>query len=530
MKNTIFSFILLIVVLNGFTTKLIPALPKPDKFLSGYYGTNLSSSEKDFLFAETLVQDNYETTDNQTSIEPNGLSRVVILIAPLITILILVFFIVRFKRKSSTDDFGKFKMRLQPGKNDLMINNQYGIPIADMDPQEAATKGFVKWNYRWVTQVELQTLKPQYRTYKRIRWISVIIYCLGTWAIIRAGERYQSFPTNLRETVTVLSLFIYPVFHFVVGYNIQKYKNWARWVTVILYPLLIPPRYFYAGQTEDIAQWRIAVLLFFVFILLTVFSKTGRVIFSSGRVSVTRKKEDQSKTDSYNHSYEPQQPAISLVQAVCSGDIEEVARSIPGVISLEERDDQGGTPLIIAAHKGYTNIVELLLDNGADIDAWEYNTGKTALIYAIEKDRFKTAELLILRGANLNQSDTKGNTALMFATPETAEMLIKNGADVNLANCFGYTPLRFFREHGNEKIVAILEKAGSPDTDDIKTDNFSGNSQTSPAFTIEEIEEIRNLAKEGKIEAIKRVRQLKGWDLKEAKNYVDMLLNNNTCW
>jgi ankyrin repeat protein len=103
----------------------------------------------------------------------------------------------------------------------------------------------------------------------------------------------------------------------------------------------------------------------------------------------------------------------------------------------------------------------------------------------------------------------------MFATPETAEMLIKNGADVNLANCFGYTPLRFFREHGNEKIVAILEKSESPDTDDIKTDNFSGNSQTSPAFTIEEIEEIRNLAKDGKIEAIKRVRQLKGWDLKE---------------
>jgi ankyrin repeat protein len=106
------------------------------------------------------------------------------------------------------------------------------------------------------------------------------------------------------------------------------------------------------------------------------------------QVSVTRKKEDQSKTDSYNHSYEPQQPAISLVQAVCSGDIEEVAGVFPGVISLEERDDQGGTPLIIADHKGYTNIVELLLDNGADIDAWEYNTGKTALIYAIEKDRF----------------------------------------------------------------------------------------------------------------------------------------------
>jgi len=49
----------------------------------------------------------------------------------------------------------------------------------------------------------------------------------------------------------------------------------------------------------------------------------------------------------------------------------------------------------------------------------------------------------------------------MFATPETAELLINSGADINTVNFFGYTPLRFFKESSLEKMVSILEKAGS---------------------------------------------------------------------
>jgi putative effector of murein hydrolase LrgA (UPF0299 family) len=210
------------------------------------------------------------------------------IIGLLFILFILGYILKKFRRKASNDEFSKFMARLQPGENDLMINNQWGVPLSELDKKEAANRGFIKWNHRWVTKEDLRTLKPQYRAYRGIRWIAIIIYFLGIWALIRAGERFQSFPTNTRETIVALSLFLYPVFHFVVGYNLQRFKNWARWVAVILFPLLIPPRTFYvsqidvyAYQRDDIFQWIMIVTLFFVFILVTVFSKTGKVIFAS---------------------------------------------------------------------------------------------------------------------------------------------------------------------------------------------------------------------------------------------------------
>ena len=189
----------------------------------------------------------------------------------LLFILFILGYVLRKKRrKASTDEFSKFIARLQPGKNDLLINNQWGVPLAELDKEEAVNTGLVKWNHRWVTKEELRTLKPQYRTYRRIKWIAIIIYIIGIYALIRAGERFQSFPTNTRETIEALSLFLYPVFHFVVGYNLQRFKNWSRWVAVILFPLLIPPRTFYvyridvyAYQRDDIFQWIMFVTRFF---------------------------------------------------------------------------------------------------------------------------------------------------------------------------------------------------------------------------------------------------------------------------
>ena len=202
----------------------------------------------------------------------------------LFILFILVFFLRKSRKKVTDDEFRKFMTKLQPGKNDLLINNQWGIPLSNIEKEEAGNKNLVKWNHRWVTKEELRTLKRQYGTYRRIKGIGIIIYIIGIYALIRAGEKFQSFPSDTAETVVVLSLFLYPVFHFVVGYGLQKYKNWARWVAVILFPLLIPPRTFYAYQTDEIFQWYLIVTIFFIFILVTVFSKSGKVIFTSGRV------------------------------------------------------------------------------------------------------------------------------------------------------------------------------------------------------------------------------------------------------
>ena len=64
--------------------------------------------------------------------------------------------------------------------------------------------------------------------------------------------------------------------------------------------------------------------------------------------------------------------------------------------SKEEINDQnleGKTALIIAAEYGYTNIVEILLQNGADAGI-KSNEGKIALDYAIDWEHQEIIHLL----------------------------------------------------------------------------------------------------------------------------------------
>lgn len=75
-----------------------------------------------------------------------------------------------------------------------------------------------------------------------------------------------------------------------------------------------------------------------------------------------------------------------------------------------------GSPAIIlaAACTSQTDVLEVLLEAGADIDAQDYTFGKTAVMWAIERfvyeGNIKPLELLIVRGADLFKEDAAGRT------------------------------------------------------------------------------------------------------------------------
>ncbi len=182
--------------------------------------------------------------------------------------------------------YRKILRRLQPGRNDLLINGKWGIPLTELAEDEARKTGLVEWKYRWVTKEELLQLKPQYRTYMSIKLIAAIVLFIGIHVLVKAADAmdaYPSLPSSVAESVAFGSKFLYPVFHFVVAFGINRYRNWARWISVVLFPLLIPPRTFYASQTDEIFQWYMIILCFFVFVLVTFFSRIGRVIFKESR-------------------------------------------------------------------------------------------------------------------------------------------------------------------------------------------------------------------------------------------------------
>jgi ankyrin repeat protein len=97
-----------------------------------------------------------------------------------------------------------------------------------------------------------------------------------------------------------------------------------------------------------------------------------------------------------------------------------------------------------AAGRGHKEIVELLIDEGADVNAKD-KRGTTPLHEAAGRGHNKdVAELLIAKGADVNAKDDNGWTPLHHAVPdghkEIAELLIAKGGDVNAKGIYG-TPL-----------------------------------------------------------------------------------------
>jgi len=74
----------------------------------------------------------------------------------------------------------------------------------------------------------------------------------------------------------------------------------------------------------------------------------------------------------------------------------------------------GMTPLLYATRHGYTAIVELLLDSGADIHLTDANN-ISALLMAVENNSMASARLLIERGSDINSQDWYGRSPLWEA-------------------------------------------------------------------------------------------------------------------
>ncbi|CAI9096506.1 OLC1v1032671C5 [Oldenlandia corymbosa var. corymbosa] len=135
--------------------------------------------------------------------------------------------------------------------------------------------------------------------------------------------------------------------------------------------------------------------------------------------------------------------------------------SICGVNSV---DEEGWGPLHSAASSGNLEIVEVLLDTGADVNL-KNNGGRTAIHYAASKGWLKIAELLVSHGAKLNAKDKVGCTALHRAASignsELCEYLIEEGAEVDEVDRAGQTPLMNAVICGNKEVALLLIRHGA---------------------------------------------------------------------
>lgn len=131
---------------------------------------------------------------------------------------------------------------------------------------------------------------------------------------------------------------------------------------------------------------------------------------------------------------------------------------------VDERNECGQTPLMIAAEQGNLEIVKELIKNGAncnleDLDNW------TALISASKEGHVHVVEELLKYGASVEHRDMGGWTALMWACykgrTEVVELLLSHGANPSVTGLYSVYPIIWAAGRGHADIVHLLLQNGA---------------------------------------------------------------------
>jgi len=154
----------------------------------------------------------------------------------------------------------------------------------------------------------------------------------------------------------------------------------------------------------------------------------------------------------------------NIFEAAITGRIERVRALLkqdPPLVKAYSPD--GWTALHL--NWGRLDIVNLLLDNGAEINAQSRNRlVATPLQGAVVTRRIELARLLIKRGANVNCKGEGGGSPLHEAAfsgqLDFAELLLAQGANINAKDDNGKTPLGAALEYKRDEIAAFLRKHG----------------------------------------------------------------------
>ena len=211
-----------------------------------------------------------------------------------------------------------------------------------------------------------------------------------------------------------------------------------------------------------------------------------------------------------------------IIKTVKSGKIEDIKTLIKCGANFNDHDKRESSALHWAVLWGMSEVVKLLVENGAKIDEINYYDGSSILLTALNEKKTEIAQYLIEKSDDLNFADSKSykilhtaveknysdivrlilkrgydvnkrdmyqETALFDAIgknfSECATVLIENSAEINICNYDGETPLHIAAKKGNIVLAEKLIASGA-------IINICGVSQPQEPV-IEEIDDNSNL-------------------------------------
>jgi ankyrin repeat protein len=165
---------------------------------------------------------------------------------------------------------------------------------------------------------------------------------------------------------------------------------------------------------------------------------------------------------------------VAINLAARQGWIEIVRKHIErDPLSVHQRGWIGDSPLHWPSHNNYPEIVSLLLDAGADIEADEINCYGGKPLHWASEHAPAAVRVLLDRGAAVNSRNLKADSEFYGMTPlimnatqkndcaEVTELLLNAGADIAAVDAKGKTALTHAREHGLSRIQAVLLAHGA---------------------------------------------------------------------
>ncbi|MFQ6039423.1 MAG: sigma-70 family RNA polymerase sigma factor [Candidatus Poribacteria bacterium] len=175
-------------------------------------------------------------------------------------------------------------------------------------------------------------------------------------------------------------------------------------------------------------------------------------------------KTDMALVDAFEDDFAP------IHCAALMGHAEVIDLLLDNSASIEARGMWSCTPLHLAAWAGRKEAAETLLNRGADIEA-KTSVGVTPLFIAVYEGQFPVVELLLGRGADVNTSQGQPLLwAIWEGHSEIAKLLIRSGADVNLPRDWGNSALHCAA--GDDEVVECLLEHGA------KVDDRNNDGQT----------------------------------------------------
>lgn len=156
---------------------------------------------------------------------------------------------------------------------------------------------------------------------------------------------------------------------------------------------------------------------------------------------------------------------LSIHKAVRQQNIELVKQLLAQRTTVNLQDSNHNTPLIHATKLGNIQIVQLLIDAGANINYQNVPHQMSPLMFACAGNHVTVCQLLINHGADVNITNDDRTPPLMIAChlgfTDIVRLLLEAGARVNCQDIDGDCPLYLAVRGNHHEIVTLLSEYGA---------------------------------------------------------------------